>query len=265
MGVAVTLLGARIDGVDMHEAVERVTLFVEGDGKTLSGPGEASSGDPGTVRAGTHGMVVTLNPELLFKAQFERELLDIVNRAQLVTADGAGIVWACRVAGQPVPERVTGIDLMIKLVERAAKRGWRLFLLGAEPGVAEEAAERLKRRYPGLQIAGTYHGYFKPGEDEKVINIIRDARADLLFAAMGAPKQEIWVDRYLERLGVKMAVGVGGSFDVIAGRARRAPVWMQRLHLEWLGRFLMEPWRWRRMLVLPKFAWLVLKTYKFSG
>jgi len=244
MGVEARLLGARVDGLNMREAVKKIASLVEGDG----GP----------------GMVVTLNPELLFRAQYERELLAVINRAKLVTADGVGIVWACRVAGYPVPERVTGIDLMMELLKKAAGRGWRLFMLGARPGVAEEAADKLRRRYPGLQVAGTHHGYFQPAEDIEIVNMIRRVHPDLLFVAMGAPRQEVWIDRYLKELGVKVAIGVGGSFDVIAGRSRRAPVWMQKLHLEWLGRLLMEPWRWRRMLVLPRFAWLVLKTYRFS-
>jgi len=244
MRVVAELLGVRIDKTNMTEAVKPITSLIEGRGEP--------------------GMVITLNPEFLFRAQFDKELLDLANRAQLVTADGVGIVWACRMAGQPVPERVTGIDLMLKLVRRAAERGWRLFMLGAEPGVAEEAAERLRQQYPGLQVTGIHHGYFRPDEDAKIVDMVRKARADLLFVAMGAPKQEIWIDRYLNQLGVRAAVGVGGCFDVIAGRARRAPVWMQRLHVEWLGRLFMEPWRWRRMMVLPKFVWLVLRKYKFS-
>ncbi|NHM26912.1 WecB/TagA/CpsF family glycosyltransferase [Desulfofundulus sp. TPOSR] len=266
----INLLGARVDVVDLAGAVEKVAAF---------------------VATGRPHQVITLNPEILYRAQQEPELLALINRADLVTADGIGIVWAAKVAGTPVPGRVTGIDLMLALVARAAREGWRIFLLGAAPGVAEEAARRLQEKHPGLVVAGTQHGYFRPAEEGPageavgaspahtpgnspndstggppenpkdptewdVVEQIRGAKPDLLFVALGAPKQEKFIARHKQALGVPVAMGVGGSFDVIAGRVARAPVWMQRLHLEWLGRLLREPRRWRRMLVLPRFAWL---------
>ena len=139
----VNLLGAVIDALELEQTVERVAGF---------------------VRSGRPHRIITLNPEFLYRAQFDHDLLELAARADLTTADGVGIVWACRVAGSPVPERVTGIDLMLRLVARAAAEGWRVFLLGSSPGVAEEAAEKLVARHPGLQIAGTHHGYFKEGE-----------------------------------------------------------------------------------------------------
>ncbi|MHB8986255.1 MAG: WecB/TagA/CpsF family glycosyltransferase [Eubacteriales bacterium] len=240
----VNLLGATIDALSMDETVERVESFLTGEKPRR---------------------VFTLNPEFLYRAQFERPLLDLVNRADLVTPDGEGIVWACKVAGQPVPERVTGIDLMLRLVERSARDGRRVFLLGAAPGVAEEAASRLAGRWPGLAVAGTRHGYFKPEEEGAVAELVRHSRADLLFVALGAPGQESWIDRNLELTGAKVAMGVGGSFDVLAGRARRAPEWVRRMRLEWLARLVMEPSRIKRQMVLPKFAWLVLRTYRAPG
>lgn len=237
----VNLLGATIDALNMDETVERVDGFLAGEKPCR---------------------VFTLNPEFLYRAQSDRPLLDLVNRADLVTPDGEGIVWACKVAGQPVPERVTGIDLMLRLVERSARDGRRVFLLGAAPGVAEGAASHLAGRWPGLAVAGTHHGYFKPEEEGAVAALVRESRADLLFVALGAPKQEIWIDRNLQLTGAKAAVGVGGSFDVLAGLARRAPEWVRRLRLEWLARLVMEPSRLKRQLVLPKFAWLVLRTYR---
>ncbi|RJQ29382.1 MAG: glycosyltransferase [Peptococcaceae bacterium] len=237
----VELLGARVDGIRLEQAVERTAGF---------------------IRSRQLCWIITLNPELLYRAWSEGDLLNLINRANLVTADGVGIVWACRLAGRPVPERVTGIDLMLRLAARAAGEGWRIFLLGAAPGVAGEAAARLERRYPGLVVAGTHHGYFSPAEEPLVVAQVRRARPDLLFVALGAPKQEYWIAGNLAALGAVVVVGVGGSFDVIAGRVRRAPFWMQRLRLEWLFRLLKEPARWRRMLVLPLFAWLVLKKYK---
>lgn len=233
----ITLLGARVDAVTLEEAVERVAAF---------------------IRAGGAHQVVTLNPEYLYRARREPHLLEVVRRAALVTADGIGIVWAARVLGRPLPERVTGIDLLLALAARAAREGWRVFLLGALPGVADAAAANLTARYPGLQVVGTHHGYFAPEEELQVVARIRAARPDVLFAALGAPKQEVWLARHLAALQVPVAMGVGGSFDVLAGWVKRAPAWLRRLHLEWLGRLLYEPRRWRRMLVLPKFVWIVL-------
>lgn len=239
----VNLLGADIDALSMDETVERVA---------------------GLVRDYRPFRVMTLNPEYLYQAQFDRGLLELSRRADIVTADGEGIVWACRVAGRPVPERVTGIDLMLRLAEKAALCGWSVYLLGAAPGVAAEAADRLCRDYPGLRIAGFHHGYFQEDEESSVAQEIRSARPDLLFVALGAPRQEIWIDRHLVKTGAGVAVGVGGSFDVLAGRVRRAPHWVQRLRLEWLSRLLRQPSRWRRQMVLPLFAWTVIKRYKLK-
>lgn len=240
----VDILGVPVDRLSMDQAVQRVAEL---------------------VRAGRPARVITLNPEYLYRAVTDdKSLLEMVHRAELVTADGEGIVWAGRVAGTPFPERVTGIDLMLAMLQRAAKEGWRVFLLGAAPGVAEEAAENLRRQHPGLQVVGTYHGYFKQDEETAVAELVRVAKPQLLFAALGAPKQERFIDRHIESIGPVVAMGVGGSFDVIAGRITRAPRWMQSLHIEWLGRLVMEPSRWRRMLVLPRFAWQVQRYYRLG-
>lgn len=217
------------------------------------------------VRRGGGYQVVTLNPEYLYRAQFEPGLLEVANSADIVTPDGEGIVWACRVAGNPVPERVTGIDLMLRLAGRAAAEGWRVFLLGAARGVAERAGEKLQEKFPGLQVAGTHHGYFKDHDQEEkdVLAKINASRPHLIFVALGAPRQELWIHRHLQCLS-GVAMGVGGSFDVISGNARRAPLWARRLKMEWLYRLVREPSRWRRMTVLPKFAWLVTKKYRLK-
>lgn len=244
---SINILGARVDAVDLDGAVERVAEF---------------------VKEGRPRQVITLNPEILYRAQKEPQLLSLINAADLVTADGIGVVWAAGMLGARLPERVTGIDLMLALVARAAREGWRVFLLGAAPGVAEEAARRLVQCYPGLRVAGAHHGYFPPEKEKELVEEIRAARAELLFVALGAPKQELFIARHKAELGAVVAMGVGGSFDVLAGKARRAPAWMRRLGLEWLGRLLMEPRRFRRMLVLPRFAWLVLQEslrQKFAG
>mgnify|MGYP000866487518 CR=1 FL=1 len=235
------LLGAHVDALTMEETVGRVSGF---------------------IKSGRPRRILTLNPEYLYRAQFDSELMRLLTRADLVTPDGVGIVWACRVAGNPVKGRITGIDLMLCLVEKAAAEGWSVYLLGAAPGVAENAVEKLRCAYPGLRVAGAHHGYFKEEEACRVAEAVRQAQPELLFVALGAPRQEIWIDRYLELTGATVAMGVGGSFDVIAGRARRAPGWVQRLHLEWLSRLLMNPSRWKRQLVLPCFACMVLRKYK---
>lgn len=240
----VKLLNASIDCLSMDQCIDRVAELIE-----LGGPRR----------------VITLNPEILYRAvRADHALLELVGRADLVTADGEGIVWAGRVAGTPFPERVTGIDLMLRLVERAAAEGWRIYLLGAAPGVAEEAAKQLTVRFPGLQVAGTQHGYFKPDEEVNIVQSIKQKAPRLLFVALGAPAQEKWIDRHIDSIGHVVAVGVGGSLDVISGRVARAPLWMQKLKIEWLGRLISEPSRWRRMLVLPGFAWLVLRTYRLG-
>lgn len=237
----IKLLGAGIDGLSLEQYADRIGEFI-------------ANGAP--------RLIITLNPEMLYQAQREPELLKLIGRADLVTPDGVGIVWACRVMGEPVSERVTGIDLMQKLLERAGEKGWRVFFLGSAPGVAEEAARNAQKSHPGINVVGTHHGYFKPGDEPNIIKIIKSAGPHLLFVALGAPRQEQWIDKYREILGVPVAMGVGGSLDVLAGRVARAPLWMRKIHLEWLGRLVRQPSRWRRMMILPKFAFMVLRKAK---
>lgn len=198
--------------------------------------------------------LITLNPEFVMAAQHNADFLQAINAAALVVADGVGVVWATRYLKAPTPERVTGVDLLVALAKRCAGAGYRVFLLGAAPGVAEETATRLQGVAPNLQIAGTYAGSPAPAEEEAIIERVRAAQADVLCVAYGAPAQDVWIARNLTRLPVALAIGVGGAYDFISGRQRRAPRAMQRLGLEWLYRLYREPWRWRRMLALPRFA-----------
>jgi N-acetylglucosaminyldiphosphoundecaprenol N-acetyl-beta-D-mannosaminyltransferase len=203
--------------------------------------------------------IATVNPEFIMRAQTDDAFQIVLNRADLCLADGIGVVWAARHLGQPVPERVPGSELVYHLAERAAQEGWRLFLLGAAPGVAEKAAEILKERYTGLNIVGTFAGSPAASENENIVQMINESKADLLWVAYGAPQQDLWIDRNRAALStVRVAVGVGGSLDFITGQAVRAPVWIQKLGLEWLHRLSKEPWRWRRMLALPRFVVRVL-------
>ncbi len=241
--VRLSVLGAPVDGLTLEQFVDQIALRVCG---------------------GKRCFVVTLNPELLYRAQRDRDLLDMINRADLVTADGVGVVWACRVSGRPVPGRVTGIDLMTALLDHAARRGWRVFFLGSAPGVAEAAAEKASRMFPGLRVVGVHHGYFSDRDDHEVAGRVVNASPQLLFVALGSPRQERWIDRHLHLLDGVAAMGVGGSLDVLSGNVRRAPEWFCRRNLEWLGRLLYQPGRWRRMLVLPRFALLVLTRYRLG-
>jgi N-acetylglucosaminyldiphosphoundecaprenol N-acetyl-beta-D-mannosaminyltransferase len=202
--------------------------------------------------------IVTVNPEFVMAAQRNADFRIAINEAALVLADGMGVVWATRFLGQPTPERVTGTDTLAELAKRSAQAGYRLYLLGAAPGVAEEAAEHLQQLAPGLQIAGTYAGSPAPDEEDAIIERLRVAQADVLCVAYGAPAQELWIHRNLARLPVAIAMGVGGAFDFLSGRQRRAPRFMRRMGLEWLYRLYRQPWRWRRMLALPQFAMQVL-------
>jgi N-acetylglucosaminyldiphosphoundecaprenol N-acetyl-beta-D-mannosaminyltransferase len=181
--------------------------------------------------------------------------------ADLVTADGMSIVWASRLLGQPLKQRVTGIDLFERLVERAAEQGWSVYFLGAREESVSGVTEKFVKLHPTLRIAGWRNGYFDASESESVALAIRASQADLLFVAMGSPVQELWIASNLGRTGVRFAMGVGGSFDHVSGFARRAPGWMQRSGLEWLYRLVREPRRlWRRYLVgNSAFIWLILR------
>ena len=198
-------------------------------------------------------LVVTANVELVMLARRSSELQGILRRAALVVPDGVGVVWGSRQLGRGLPGRVPGIDLADRLCAQAARLGWRVGLLGGIPGVAEAAAARLRRVYPGVVVAPTLHGYFTPAEDPIVVRVIRDAAPTLLLAGLGSPRQERWLDRHLTALAVPVSMGIGGTLDVWAGRVSRAPRIMQALGLEWCYRLVRQPSRLRRQLVIPQF------------
>lgn len=206
--------------------------------------------------------VCTTNPEFMMMAQRDVNFRNILQRADLCVPDGIGIVLAARWLGQPLPGRVTGSDGVPKIAERAAQEGWKLFFLGAAPGVADKAADVLRARYPNLQIVGSYSGSPAPEEEDMLVEMVNASGADILFVAYGAPEQDKWIARNLPRLKVAMAMGVGGTFDFIAGVVPRAPEWMQRLGLEWLFRLILQPWRIKRMTRLPRFALAVIFSKK---
>lgn len=211
-------------------------------------------------------LVVTANPEMVMLAKEDQLLGEILERADLVVADGIGVVWASRILGDPVPERIPGIELAEGLLHRAAQKGWRVFLLGGAEGVADQAALALLEELPQLQIVGTHHGYFQTGpEEQALIAQLKEARPQLLLVALGVPRQEKWLAAHLGSLKVPVAIGVGGSFNVWAGVDQRAPVWMRKIHLEWFYRLVKQPWRIKRMAVLPKFVGTVWLTRLRQG
>ena len=226
------ILGNRVDSLTLAGAVARVDEFIQ---------------------AGTPHHIVTLNAEIAYRAAGEAQLQAVINRAHMVTADGSGILWAARQLGTPLPERVTGIDLLQALAAAGAGKGWRFYFFGALPGVVEKAAAQLRIGYPGLEVAGLHHGFIGPDAVPYLIKEIRKVKPHILLVGLGAPKQEYFIARHLDELQVPVVMGVGGSFDVLAGVARRAPAWMQRLNLEWLYRVIREPKRYKRALALPKF------------
>lgn len=203
--------------------------------------------------------VITANPIMIMAALDNPGYAQMMQRADIIVPDGAGVVWAAKYIGEPVAERVAGIELMQRLMEQGEKRKWKAYLLGTTQEVIEAAAEKLQLQYPQVRIVGWRNGFFGSEQDEEVVEAIREAAPDLLFVARGADTQEPWIVKYRQHLGVPLIMGVGGSFDVISGRLKRAPVFFQRLRLEWFYRLLQEPKRYKRMLALPKFVVKVLR------
>ncbi len=203
--------------------------------------------------------VCTVSPEFVMMAQDDPGFMAVLRGADLCVADGVGLLFAARFLGRPLPERVTGSDGVPLIAQQAAQRGWKLFLLGAAPGVADRAAARLIMHNPGLQVVGSYAGSPSPAEEDNIIARVNASGADILLVAYGAPRQDIWIARNRAQLNVCVAMGVGGTFDFIAGIVPRAPRWMRRLALEWLYRLYRQPWRWRRMLRLPRFVAAVFR------
>ncbi|MDT2044899.1 glycosyltransferase [Priestia aryabhattai] len=201
--------------------------------------------------------IVAINPEKIMKAQEDQELRTLLNKATYQIPDGIGVILASKLRKGKIRERVTGIDMMMKLCETAAVEGKKIFLYGAKPGIAEEAKVKLEEKFPGIQIVGVLDGYEK---DEHVIETtINESKAEIVFVALGSPAQENWILANKDHLYPSVYQGVGGSFDVISGRLNRAPEFFQRFGLEWLYRLIKEPWRLKRQLALPKFLLKALK------
>lgn len=209
--------------------------------------------------AGSLFHVITANPEFVMTSLQDQEFKRIMDDAHLITPDGIGIVMASKWKGTPLRERVTGYDILIGLLEMGNEKGYSFFLLGANEETSRKAAENIEVRYPGVRIVGRHNGFFGADQEEGIVRSIQSAKPDFLIVAMGAPYSEKWITKHKAALPSKVAFGVGGSLDIIAGTVKRAPVLWQKLHLEWLHRLLSKPsLRWRRQLLLPKFAWRVV-------
>jgi N-acetylglucosaminyldiphosphoundecaprenol N-acetyl-beta-D-mannosaminyltransferase len=249
--VAITwILGLPVHHVDLEAIVAQMTSWIEQARVSSSGNSETM-----TLRH-----IVTLNPEMVMAARRDALLTTSIIQADLTIADGVGITCAARLQGQRVP-RVTGVDLVERSARLAAEHGYRLFLLGAAPGVAAAAASRLAAQYPTLYPPGSWSGSPEPGAERGILEQLSRYHPDILFVAFGSPAQERWILRrrdLLQAAGVCVAAGVGGTFDFVSGRVPRAPLWMRRVGLEWVYRLMREPWRWRRMSALPRFAIAVI-------
>lgn len=204
---------------------------------------------------------VVINVAKLVLMQKDENLLRAVNSCGIINADGQGIVWGAKLLGISIPERVAGIDLMMNLVKLSSEKGYKLFLLGATQEVIETVVKKWRKQYPNITIAGYRNGYFTNEQEKGVVKEIAQSGADILFVAMSSPKKEYFLNKYLKDFNVPFLMGVGGSFDVVAGKTRRAPLWMQKAGLEWFYRFLCEPRRmWKRYLVTNSiFAWMIIK------
>lgn len=233
MAERVNILGVAVDAVTMPEAVAAVEYYMD-------------------ARAGV--TVATANAEMIMRATKDAALRDVLAAAALVVPDGAGTVWAARHLGHAMPERVAGYDLVQELLRRAPAAHRRIYFFGAAPGVAEKAKAKAEQLYPGIKIVGVRDGFFSADMNDAIISDIRTAHPDLLLVALGVPKQEKWIHEHLAALGVPVAIGVGGTLDVMAGVMKRAPRWMQKAKLEWLFRGMLQPKRAGRLLALPKFV-----------
>lgn len=240
----VNILGVHVDRVTIHQAAQKIMDFFKED---------------------RLHMVFTPNSEIIMVAYQDPEFAALLNSADLLTADGIGVVYAAKLLKRPIAERAAGYDIAREVLSQIAKQGQSLFLFGGKPGVAEEAKQKLEQEYPGLKIVGTHNGYFSREEEGPIVEQINASGAELVFVCLGAPAQEKWLDRHRDELQAKVAMGIGGSLDVFAGKVERAPEAWCKLGLEWLYRLIKEPWRLGRMMALPKFAITVLvKGHKFE-
>ena len=238
MTESATILGCRVDALDAASAVRRIARMARETGPAL---------------------VVTLGTEMIVRAQHDLRFRQVINQSALSLCDTIGVLFAARLHGVRIPGRAAGIDLIDPLCAAFARDGIAIYLLGGKGETARKAASALRERHPGLVVAGARDGYFEISDESAVATAIAHSGAQVLFAALGSPRQEIWITDYLKETGCAVGIGVGGSFDILAGNVTRAPALWRRLNLEWLYRLVREPRRFRRQLALPRFVWLAIR------
>lgn len=242
MNQQIEMMGCRIDNLSMEETLQTIEGF---------------------IRSGKPHQHVVVNVDKLVKASRDAELRRIINDCALINADGMPVVWASRLLGKGLKERVAGVDLFEALMARAAEKGWRVFLLGAREEVVAGVVQLYGRKYPNLPFAGYRNGYWTAEEEAGVVEQIRAANADLLFVAISSPKKEQFLGNYQAAMKIPFAMGVGGTFDVAVGKVKRAPLWMQKSGLEWFYRFLQEPRRMFRRYFIDDMAFFGLLLKEF--
>lgn len=233
----ISIMGVAFDNVTMHEALEKAAALIDAPGAAYC---------------------VTPNSEIVYEAMHDENLLELLNTADLVLPDGSGVVLASKILKKPLKEKVAGVDFAAQLLGYMEEKGLSLYLLGAKPGIAELAAQKMQEKHSGLRIAGLRDGYFK--DETEVVQQINEVSPDVLFVCLGAPKQERFMRAHQSELNVRLMAGLGGSLDSFAGTVKRAPKWMIRMNLEWFYRLLKQPSRFVRMLRLPKFLFAVIRS-----
>ena len=240
----IKILGIKIDSLKLAQVLKKIEQMIE-DGRKNS----------------RYFQTVTVNPEFVMEAQKNLIFKEVLNGADLALADGAGILWAAKRAGRKIAEKIAGVDLVWKICQMAQEKNYKIFLLGAKEGVGDKAAQNLKKSFPKLKIVGTFAGSPDPKEAQAIIDLILEKKPDILFVALGAPKQEKWIHYNIDKIpSVKVAIGVGGAFDFISGKIQRAPNFLRKIGLEWLWRFMLQPWRAKRIYnAVIKFPCLVIR------
>ena len=233
----VEILGVNIDKLTVKSASEKIYSFLENDGCHY---------------------VFTPNSEMIMTAYRDKNFREILNSADILTADGIGVVYASKILKNPLTERAAGYDTAMELLKKMDEGKKSLYLFGSKPGVADRASEKIKKMHPNIIISGCADGYFDDEKEKEIIADINSKKPDVLFVCLGVPKQEKWIYKHKNDLEVKVMMGLGGSLDVIAGEAKRAPEIFQKLNMEWFYRLCKEPWRIGRMMDLPKFAMTVI-------
>lgn len=234
------ILNTYVNAITMNETVEEIEKIIE-------------------KRKPTQHVVI--NASKINLMQKDPKLREIVNACPLINADGASIVWAAKRLGIPLKERVTGIDLFLRLIKLASEKKYKIYLFGAKEEVVVKVKNILQKKYPGIQIVGYRNGYFTDSDESEIVKNMKDSKADMMFVAFSSPKKEYWVNKYLKDLQIPFVMGVGGSFDVVAGVTDRAPLWMQKYGLEWFYRFVQEPRRMWKRYMIGNIEFVVL-TYK---